>query len=164
VEQFSYLQIADAILNISYTARDGGSALREAAMPVPKTASTAISIRNTFQADWNAFKAGRVAQPVLVTGAQIPFWTVSQGRKVQVNETIWCVMTNEGSSLNDGVLIVAGNELALQKDSSANFWKATLPAGKVTFGQTVTVAWKDQSTLARVTDVICIVSLAVNSP
>ncbi|KAJ9651199.1 hypothetical protein H2198_009517, partial [Neophaeococcomyces mojaviensis] len=164
VEQFSYLQITDAILNISYTARDGGSALREAAMPVPKTASTAISIRSIFQADWNAFKAGRVAQPVLVTGAQIPFWTVSQGRKVQVNETVWCVMTNEGSNLNDGVLIVAGNELALQKDSSAHFWKSTLPAGKVTFGQTVTVAWKNQSTLALVTDVICIVSLAVNSP
>ncbi|PMD49942.1 uncharacterized protein K444DRAFT_622549 [Hyaloscypha bicolor E] len=162
-QQFPYAAVADAILTISYTARDGGSALQGAAKTAPTAGVAAIGLRTAFPVEWNALKAGRAVEPILAGAAQLPYWATAQGRGVDVGVTVWCAVPASGQDLDGVVLVVAGQALALTKDSDGVFWKATLPAKAVVFGKSVSVAWKVADDRAKVDEIICVVDFGVKS-
>ncbi|KAF3915242.1 hypothetical protein ABW20_dc0109734 [Dactylellina cionopaga] len=78
-QQFSYASIADAILNISYTARDGGSALRGAATPVPTSGVAAVTLGTSFPVDWNALKADLGEVVIMVEDESVALSKASDG-------------------------------------------------------------------------------------
>jgi Tc toxin complex TcA C-terminal TcB-binding domain len=77
--QFDKTTLADAILTLSYTAREGGDVFRaavEAAMPVPLPADTAppllMSFRHDFADEWRVFLADGTAAALNLTPDPFP--------------------------------------------------------------------------------------------
>jgi hypothetical protein len=165
VQQFDYASVADAILTISYTARDGGSALRTAATPAPVAGAAGLAMRTAFPVEWNALKAGRAIEPVLVSRGRLPHWAVAQGRTTVVKETVWCAVPVEGVDLEDLVVSVADTDVVFEKaGEEEDYWKGTLAAGKVKYGEKVKIEWKDEADPGRVGELICVVSFDVKEP
>ncbi|KAK1749855.1 hypothetical protein QBC47DRAFT_439520 [Echria macrotheca] len=167
-EPFRYAAIADVVLTLNYTARDGGSALRAAAAPIPQTGAAALPLRTAFPAEWNSLVgAGRAIEPVLVAvpsgngpGWMLPFWATARGRTPVVQQTLWCVVpASETASLDGVVLVVAGQQLALAQDpDGGNYWQATLPAKAVVLGKPVSIAWANSDDRNKIAEIVCIVS------
>jgi hypothetical protein len=120
-------------------------------------------LRTAFPVEWNALKAGRAVEPILAGAAQLPYWATAQGRSVDVGVTVWCAVPASGQDLDGVVLVVAGQTLALTKDSDGVFWKATLPAKAVVFGKSVSVAWKVADDRTKVNEIICVVDFGIKS-
>jgi hypothetical protein len=92
VRQFDYNTIADVILHVRYTAREGGDTLRASAVTSLNgsidAASTSgsvrlFSVRQEFPADWAKFKSAPSGSPfspltLTIRPEHYPFW--SQGR------------------------------------------------------------------------------------
>jgi hypothetical protein len=88
--QFDYDTIADVILHLRYTARDGGSPLRDAAMAHLKGAIDQaqaagsvrlLSIRHEFPSEWARFKSTAVENARLTLNLRsehYPFWSESR--------------------------------------------------------------------------------------
>ena len=84
--QFDYNTISDVILHFRYTAREGGSQLKKAAITSLKNkldeanskASTRLfSIRHEFPAEWAKFKNSKSSEPLLTIALRkehYPFW------------------------------------------------------------------------------------------
>ncbi|KAK4169646.1 hypothetical protein QBC43DRAFT_250283 [Cladorrhinum sp. PSN259] len=172
--QFPYSAVADVVLTVNYTARDGGSTVRDAAKPAPTSGTAAIPFRTAFPTEWATLRgAGREVQPVLVApppsstgsstggtgGWTLPHWATAQGRTPVVQQTVWCAVPDPATASLDGlILVVAGQELTLAKDTAGgNYWKATLAAKKVVLGQAVSVAWGDPADRNKVAEIICVV-------
>jgi hypothetical protein len=80
-----------------------------------------------------------------------------------VGVTVWCTMPASGQDLDGVVLVVAGQALALTKDSDGVFWKATLPAKAMVFGKSVSIAWKVADDRAKVDEIIYMVDFGAKS-
>lgn len=165
VHQFDYRAVADAILTISYTARDGGSKLREAAMPAPVGGTSMIALRTAFPIEWNALKAGRAAEPILVSGGKLPHWATAQKRTVLLGVTVWAAMPADGVDLEGLIISIAGANVMFQKaEDGQEYWKGSLQSGKVKYGEKVKLGWKNSGDAEKVAELICVVDFAIDEP
>jgi hypothetical protein len=93
IRQFDFSTIADVILHVRYTAREGGETMRKLAVAnledcigsAKATGSVRLfSMRHEFPSDWAKFKSQQIASPAFapltftVKPEHYPFW--SQGR------------------------------------------------------------------------------------
>jgi hypothetical protein len=126
--QFDYDTISDVILHLRYTARDGGTPLRNAAMKqideLIKAGEAAgstrlFSVRHEFPAEWHRFKtqAPPSAPPyelaLTLKPEHYPFW--AQGRLNHVSRVV-VLARCEQNSLE--VTDKAGTNFVLKKDQS----------------------------------------------
>lgn len=109
--QFDYATIADAILHLRYTARDGGMALRQAAVgnlsailrqetggdPPNDTASPVLllGLRSDYPGEWQRFING---DPLSVAVGRDRFPYLAQGRPISVRQ-IQLVTLSDGTPL-----------------------------------------------------------------
>jgi hypothetical protein len=88
--QFDYLTIADAVLHMRYTARDGGASLRQAAVghlggllqaTDDVLLTHLVSLRQDFPGEWQRFVAG---EDLVLTLDRGHFPYIAQGRTIEV--------------------------------------------------------------------------------
>lgn len=164
VSQFDYSSIADVVLHVSYTARDGGSTFRDKAAPAPIGGTSIIPLRTAFPAQWNALLAGRAAEPVLVTQARLPHWATAQRRIVLPQVTTWCALPVDGVEDLEGLEMgIANTNVAFSKDT-AGFWRGSLAAGKVKYEEKVKLEWKNVADAKRVGELSCVLDFNVKEP
>jgi hypothetical protein len=132
--QFDYDTISDVILHLRYTAREGGTRLRDAAMNRIKelieageaAGSTRLfSVRHEFPAEWHRFKTqtplqGQRHELALTLKAEhYPFWAQGRLKNAGVTRVDLLVRSENGQ----GQIIVSSNPqdsngLTLVKDAS----------------------------------------------
>jgi hypothetical protein len=139
VRQFNYDTIADVILHVRYTAREGGSLLRNGAVTNLKArideaqavgSVRLFSVRHEFPTEWAKFKSVQLgdATPVAELTLNLreehyPFW--SQGMPVAVKRADFFAKTAEDRvEITDGT----GNTYPLVKDTALG----DLRAGELT--------------------------------
>jgi hypothetical protein len=132
--QFDYDTISDVILHLRYTAREGGTLLRNAAMKqideLIKAGEAAgstrlFSVRHEFPAEWHRFKTqtplpGQRHELALTLKAEhYPFWAQGRLKNASVTRVDLLVRSENGQ----GQIIVSSNPqdsngLTLKKDTS----------------------------------------------
>lgn len=86
IRQFDYDTISDVILHVRYTARDGGSRLKQSAAShardfIAKVAPVRLfSVRHEFPNEWAKFKSGQDLN-IEIKPEHYPFWTRGTGAK-----------------------------------------------------------------------------------
>jgi hypothetical protein len=128
--QFDYDTISDVILHLRYTAREGGTPLRNAAMEQigklieagEAAGSTRLfSVRHEFPAEWHRFKTqtpppGQRHELALTLKAEhYPFW--AQGRLKSVSQ-VHLLVRHEKEQEEIKVFDTANKEYTLSKDTS----------------------------------------------
>lgn len=126
--QFDYATISDVILHLRYTARDGGTLLRNAAVAQLKTLVTEgraigstrlLSMRHEFPTEWANFLTQTVApneRPrlrVTLRPEHYPFW--SQGRNKQVLRAE-VLVASRSRPIPSSVAMADGNGAGAQVD------------------------------------------------
>lgn len=98
--QFDYGTIADAIIHVRYTAREGGAPLREAAMEsLAATLAAAnqaapvvlLSLRNDYPGEWHRFLSG---DPLAISIGRNRFSYITQGRTIGVQSIALVTLTD----------------------------------------------------------------------
>lgn len=146
LRQFDYETIADAILHVRYTAREGGALLRKGASANLKTAisnaSTVgsvrlFSVRHEFPSEWAKFKNVQLGGATSLAGLTLtlraqhyPFW--SQGILHTLKQVTFFAQTASNVTLNDKA-DGTGNQEALVLDQTlqlqvGSLSKIALPA------------------------------------
>ncbi|KAK6527603.1 putative Insecticidal toxin complex protein TccB2 [Orbilia ellipsospora] len=163
-QQFPYTSVADAILNISYTARDGGSALQDAAKPVPTSALATVLLGSSFPVDWNALKAGRPISPKLLGPAQVPPWVISQGRTLQVLGVTICAVPIVGQNLDNVSIKVGATTVTLSAAIGGIFWQATVDPRQVAYNSAVAIDWSNADDRLNIDEMSFVIDLKVVPP
>jgi len=127
IPQFDYSTISDIVLHLRYTAREGGSSLRNAAAerlsnPNERELHRLFSIRQEFPIEWAAFK---VARPVeRVSAAELcvelkpehyPYWSGLGQENEEVN-VLLCAKPSDMNSLS--IQLFDGVNLSNQADEN----------------------------------------------
>ncbi|MEV6596689.1 hypothetical protein AB0M36_07450 [Actinoplanes sp. NPDC051346] len=90
--QFDYRSISDVVLHVRYTAREGGRALRDAALaavedilalPDGSGLGVLLSLRHDFPNEWSAFLHGAADFSAVVRRMHFPY--LAQGRKITIH-------------------------------------------------------------------------------
>ncbi|MFK4042927.1 neuraminidase-like domain-containing protein [Nonomuraea wenchangensis] len=105
--QFDYDTIADAVLTLRYSARDGGDALRDAAVAalhrdfakaidVPK--AILISLRHDFPSEWARFTAATSPDPLIFTVTSDRFPVMLTGAAISVTRVDMLTAVRKGTA------------------------------------------------------------------
>ena len=152
LRQFDYQTIADVILHVRYTAREGGALLRKGAVANLKTAIAdaqavgsvrLFSIRHDFPSEWARFKHVQLSGPTTLAELSLtfrvehyPFW--SQGLLHAIKHIGIFAQTTNSVSINDKA-DGTGNKDTFVLDQTMNLQAGSLtqiplpaPIGKCT--------------------------------
>jgi hypothetical protein len=139
VPQFDYETIADVILHLRYTAREGGALLAKGALTNLNNAignAQAVgsvrlfSIRHEFPTEWAKFKNVQLSGATTLAALSLPlraehypFW--SQGLKIALKQMEFFAQTTNNVTLNDKA-DGTGNKDALVPDRTMNLQAGSL--------------------------------------
>jgi hypothetical protein len=170
IRRFDYNTITDVILQLKYTARDGGSTLRSAVEAEQLKALTQIIVDASHTGLYQAFRLKQqfpnewwtLLQTSAVTvtlGPQhLPYFTQNQGPKIQSVQWFAQVQGNP----NSVVLSVNGADVTLNLSTTlTNMLVGTSPSNAVVLGTPFKIAWTDSSTLL---DLTMLVSYTLEGP
>jgi Tc toxin complex TcA C-terminal TcB-binding domain len=140
IRQFDFSTIADVILHVRYTAREGGDALRsqatanlEDSIGAGRTAGSIrlFSMRHEFPSDWAKFKNSGAASPPALAPLTFttlpehyPFW--SQGRLQTLLSVTFYAHTGKDVQVSDAPDGSGNNDSLIEDDSISGYRSGSL--------------------------------------
>jgi hypothetical protein len=178
VQQFDYASISDLVLHMSYTARDGGSALRKAVeeaqlellagmADVLGTEGLRIGyrLRQQMAGEWWALK--KEATTTLMFGdVHLPFFASAKGNAASLKSVMWFVRGQfTPDQVSAGVvLLVNGVEVTVvDPGDGTGVLRGSSAGGAIKLNQGFTFAFKDPAALKVVDEIMALLWYTVKS-